>query len=139
MDNEAFQRYLKDRYEEQRKWLSRRAVVHRRLTFAFQIPVIVMAAVVPVFAALGYTQLTIILSAGVAAGLGIMNFAKSEDLWHNYRITERELTREKALYEHRIGKYASAKEPEKLFVEQVESLLTREFQKWALLVRRESE
>lgn len=130
----TFDEYLSTRLEPTHRWLGQRAVFHKRLTFLLHVPIIAMAAVVPVFAALDMKLTTIILSSSIAAGLGILKFGKSEELWHNYRLTERDLQRERVLFENRIGEYESSAHPEKLFIARSESIITREYRQWARFV-----
>ncbi|MBC8490435.1 MAG: DUF4231 domain-containing protein [Bacteroidetes bacterium] len=74
--------------------------------------------------------MTIIFSACVAAGLGILKFCKFEDLWHNYRTTCETLKKEMAHYKMQTDVYNSADDSDKLFVERVESIISKENIKW---------
>jgi len=113
--------------------------MNKRLTYLFQIPIITMAAITPVFAALEYKALTIIFSACVAAGFGVLKFCKFEDLWHSYRTTCETLKKEMVHYEMQTDVYDSADDSDKLFVERVESIVSKENVKWVTTVRENRE
>ena len=130
MNKERFDKYIRDRFEPQVKWYDKKSILNKRLTYFFQIPIITMAAITPVFAALEYKELTIIFSAGVAAGFGILKFCKFEDLWHNYRTTCETLRKEMVHYKMQTDVYNTVDEPEKLFVERVEPIISKENIKW---------
>jgi len=130
MNKERFDKYIRDRYEPQVRWYDKKSILNKRLTYLFQIPIITMAAITPVFAALEYKELTIIFSACVAAGFGILKFCKFEDHWHNYRTTCETLRKEIVHYKTQTDVYNTADEPEKLFVERVESIISKENIKW---------
>ena len=130
MNKENFDEYIKDVYEPQVMWYDKKSIMNKKLTHLFQIPIITMAAITPIFAALEYKALTIIFSACVAAGIGVLKFCKFEDLWHNYRTTCETLKKEMAHYKMQTDVYDSADGPDKLFVERVESIISKENIKW---------
>jgi len=139
MNKERFDQYIEDRYEPQVKWYDKKSIMNKRLTYLFQIPIITMAAITPVFAALEYKALTIIFSACVAAGFGVLKFCKFEDLWHSYRTTCETLKKEMVHYEMQTDVYDSADDSDKLFVERVESIVSKENVKWVTTVRENRE
>ena len=130
MNKENFDEYIKDVYEPQVMWYDKKSIMNKKLTHLFQIPIITMAAITPIFAALEYKALTIIFSACVAAGFGILKFCKFEDLWHNYRTTCETLRKEMVHYKTQTDVYATVDEHGKLFVERVESIISKENIKW---------
>ena len=130
MNKEKFDEYIKERYEPQVRWYDKKSIMHKRLTYLFQIPIITLAAITPIFAALEFKELTIISSACVAAGLGVLKFCKFEDIWHNYRTTCETLKKEMIHYKMQTDVYNTEDEPEKLFVERVESIISKENIKW---------
>jgi len=130
MNKERFDKYIKDIYEPQVRWYDKKSILNKKLTYLFQIPIITMAAITPVFAALEYKALTIVFSACVAAGFGILKFCKFENLWHNYRTTCETLKKEMVHYKLQTDVYNKKDEPEKLFVERVESIISKENITW---------
>jgi hypothetical protein len=139
MNKEEFGKYIENRYNPLVKWYDEKSILHKKLTHAFQIPIIVLAAVTPIFAALEYKAITIMSSAAVAAGIGILKYCKPEELWHNYRTTCEALKTEKAHYDMKIGSYEKEDNPEKLFVERVESLFSKEHLRWESSMKEKEE
>jgi len=138
MDQNKFDEYVKNRYKDQVRWYDRKSVLNKRLNHTFQISIIILAAIVPIFAALQYTNVTIVFSAIVAAGIGILKYCKFEEKWHNYRTTCETLRKEKIFYDNKVNGYENADNPEKLFVERVEALISKENTKWLTIMTEES-
>jgi len=130
MNKERFDEYIKERYEPQVKWYDKKSTLNKKFTYLFQIPLIIMAAITPIFAALEYKELTIIFSACVAAGLGILKFCKFEDLWHNYRTVCETLKKEMVHYKMQTDIYATTDDHAKLFVERIETIISKENIEW---------
>ena len=63
MTEEKFDKYIKEIYEPQVDWYDKKSILNKRLTYLFQIPVIIFAAVTPILAALENKTSTIISSA----------------------------------------------------------------------------
>lgn len=125
-----FSKYVKERYESQVSWYDERSIFYKRLNYAFQIPTIFIAAIIPIFAVLEQKWITVILSAITAIFIGTLNFGKFEEQWHNYRSTCEALKKELYFYDARIDEYREAAEPEELFVQRVESIISSEHTKW---------
>lgn len=134
-----FDKYLKERYEDQVKWYDNKAVYNRKLADKLQYSVILLAAITPVFAALNFRWPTIVSSSLIAAITGILKYGKFEDLWHNYRTICETLKKEKQYYDFRLGCYQDANKPEKLFVDRVESLISRENTIWSSITQKQEE
>jgi hypothetical protein len=130
MNESDFKKYIEQRYNHQVRWYDSKSVLNKRLNFAFQIPTIIMAALVPIFAVLEQQWVTVVLSALVAVFIGIWNLCKFEEQWHNYRSTCEALKRELFFYNAKINGYKEASEPEELFVQRVESIICGEHEKW---------
>jgi hypothetical protein len=135
MKKEEFDKWIDNRYNPQVKWYDEKSNRYKNLTHAFQIPIIVLAAVTPIFAALEYKEITIMSSALVTAGIGILKYCKFEELWHNYRTTCEALKTEKAYYDMKIGIYESVDKPENHFVERVESIFSKEHIRWESAIK----
>lgn len=130
MNKKEFGKYLKERYEVQVKWYDDRSILYKRLNYLFQIPTIFVSAIIPIFAVLEEKWITVILSAMVAVFIGISNFCKFEEKWHNYRTTCETLRKELYYYQSKINDYKGAVSPEDLFVQRVESTISTEHTKW---------
>jgi len=130
MNDKKFKEYLKERYYPRIDWYDKKSVFNKRLTYLIQIPVIIMASITPIFAALEFYIYTVIFSIGVAVGIGILRFGNFEYNWRNYRNTWEDLTSEKIHYDTKIGSYKKSKNPKKLFVTNIENILSRERVRW---------
>jgi len=136
MDADKFENYKKERYEPQVKWYDEKSISNKKWNNILQILVIVIAAILPVSAVLEYKWPTVILAAIVAIGTGILKYCKFEEHWHNYRTTCETLRKEKYYYEAKIGEYKDSAEPEELFVERVEALISQAHTKWDTTVKK---
>lgn len=134
-----FNKYLTERYQDQVAWYDKKSITNKKFAQRMQITVITLAAVVPVLAALQYKWLTIAASATVAAMAGILTYGKYEELWHNYRTICETLRKEKYQYDFKIGEYEHSTEPQKLFIQRVESLISRENTDWGYIINRNTE
>lgn len=130
-----FDDYLKKRYEPEIKWYDEKSKSHKYLASILQISIITFSALTPVFAALELKILTIIFSSLAAILVGTLKYFKFEELWQNYRTTCETMKKEKVMYEARVNIYEFSKEPEKLFIERLESLISKENTAWIQLVK----
>ena len=146
MDKATFDDYLKNRYEDQMKYYSKKSAENRDKYRKYQWALIILSALTPVMAALDGVNLgseefptvlnikliVVAISAIVAiltTGLKTFNYF---ELWVTYRKTNEELKREIYYYNFLVGPYG---EPgvnrETLFVMQVEGILDKERGMWA--------
>ena len=136
MEKEKFKNFFDGRYKQQIEWYDQKAISNKKWNNFFQILVIVIAAILPVSAVLEFKWPTVILSAIVAIGTGILKFCKFEEHWHNYRSTCEMLKKEESYYNAKIGEYKNHTEPEELFVERAESLISQAHTKWDASVKK---
>ncbi len=136
MPPKAIEEYLEQRYMPQAEWYDKRSSLYKKLTFAFQVPIIAVSIVVPVLIALDIRTLAMWSSASVSAAIGILGFGRFERLWHLFRSTHEALRSEKVHFDHQTDVYDGVDDPEKLFIERTESLISRENVRWVLAVRR---
>jgi len=127
MENNIFNEYVENRYKRLLDWYDKKSIYNKRITYLLQIPLIIIAASVPVLASFEYQLLTVLFSVIVAAGMGILRFGKFEYLWRNYRGSWEILQREMTYYKMKIDIYEKANDPEKLFIERVEKHLSTEY------------
>jgi len=130
MGRRKIDQYMKERYEDQVRWYDEKAIYCKRMNYLCQIPIIIMGPLITVFALLEYKWITVLLSAIMSILIGILNFCKFEEKWHNYRTTCETLKKEKYFYEYRLNEYRDAEDPEELFINRVESIISREHTKW---------
>jgi len=131
-----FEEYIKKRYNPQIKWYDHRAKKYKVFASLLQISIIAFAAIVPILASLSYKWPTIILSALVAIMTGTLKYTKIEELWHNYRTICETLKKEKHYFDFRIGVYANVPYPKKLFVEKIESFISKENTVWLSVIKK---
>jgi len=130
MKKGEFNKYLEERYNDQVGWYDSRSTLLKRLNYIFQIPTIAIAAVIPIFAVLEEKWVTIILSAILAILIGILNFGRFEEKWHNYRSACEALKKEYYYYKSKINEYGDVDDPEQLLIQRVESIISREHTMW---------
>ena len=133
MNKEDFDQYIEGRYNDQVKWYDNKAIKNKRLNYILQVPIIAIAAVIPIFAVLEEKWVTIILSALVAVLIGLANFGKFDEKWHNYRTTCELLKKEIYYYKMGINVYKDTESREELFAERVEALISSEHTKWTTI------
>lgn len=132
-----FDKYLVERYDRQVKWYDKKSTLNKRLADIFQISIIFLAAITPVLAALELKWPTIVSSSLIAAVSGIFRYCKFDELWHNYRTICETLRKEKNFYDFKINDYQDAENPEKVFIERVEHLISQENTEWFSIVKKE--
>ena len=138
MDKTEFNKYLNDRYTDQINWYDRKSLHYQTLYRWFQWGLIILAALTPVFVTLQSASkeypdlvwvpvLSSVLVAILATGLKAFRFQEN---WINYRTTCETLRKEIYLYQADVGEYGTEDDKERLFVERVESLISRENTLW---------
>ena len=137
MDQDAFSNYVTQRYEREMGWYDGKAVKNQAIYRRMQWTLIVLAAVTPILIELEPPPLGgdwihwATLTSGVVAILtaGLKTF-KYQENWINYRTTCETLRKERHFYDAGLGDYGTAQDKEALFVERVESLISRENTMW---------
>jgi hypothetical protein len=135
MTNEEFEKYLKERYQNQVDWYDRKATKYKKLYNFFQAVVIVLALITPVVIALAdfgfwLRWIAIAISALVAIGTSVMKTFRYQEIWITYRTTCETLKKEIHFYRWQLGEYDTASNAMQLFVDRVESLLSQENTRW---------
>ena len=128
MDN-TFEKYLKERYEDQVKWYSDKSSQHKRYYHWFQWAAIVISASLPVLVLAipaEFALVTVIFSIILAIITTALKTFKFQEIWINYRTTAETLKKEKCYYDVEAIEYADAENKEQLFIERVEALISRE-------------
>ena len=136
MKLEDFEKYRKERYQDQIDWYDRKSQKYKEYYLVFQTIVIVLALIAPVVTALQDASvawgkwIAVFVTSFVAIGTALLKTFRYQEIWLNYRTTAETLKKEIYFYEWRLGEYGSAKDPMQLFVDRVESLLSQENTKW---------
>lgn len=133
MDKTNFDKYLKDRYEGQINWYETKSAKNKKYYTFFQWGVIVLSAILPVLVVLLTHELkwvTATIAAILAIGTAGLKTFKFQENWVNYRTIAETLKKERYFYEAELDDYKDTSDKESLFVERVESLISREHSLW---------
>lgn len=133
MNKEEFEKYRKDRYEKAIAWYDKRAIWNRRAFQIFQWATVILASLTPVLIVVGegWTRwLAVGVAVSVAITTGALKAFKYEGNWINYRTTCETLRKEVHFFEAGVQGYGAVEDKHSLFVERVESLISRENTLW---------
>jgi hypothetical protein len=138
MDKEEFDKYLKERYEDQIKWYDAKSMLNQKRYRRLQWSTIILSALTPVLIAVDFglpeysylTWISVVTAVIVAILTSALKTFNYHENWINYRTTCETLKKEIYLYNAGIGDYTNAKDKEALFVDRVESLISRENTLW---------
>ena len=138
MEEEAFEKYLKERYEPEVSWYDNRAARNKRYYQWFQWAVIIISASVPPLVALmpAWKRTTVTLSIILAIATTALKTFKFQENWISYRTIAETLKKEKHYYDAGAIEYATAEDKKQLFVERVEALISRENTLWMTIHKR---
>ena len=144
MEEEEFERYLKERYESQVKWYDKSASQNKQYSQGFQWAAIIISASVPVLVTLmpssqWITIITIILSIVLAIATAALKAFKFEENWISYRTVAETLKKEKYYYDAGSTEYATTEDKKRLFVERVEALISSENTLWMAIQRKKED
>lgn len=134
MKSDKFEKYLKERYQPQINWYETRSAKNKNFYTFFQWGVIVLSAILPVLV-VSLTQgllkwVTATIAAILAIGTSGLKTFRFQENWINYRTIAETLKKEKYFYEGELDDYRNSSDKESLFVERVESLISREHSLW---------
>lgn len=136
MNQEEFKEYLKNRYCDQIKWYDEKATYNEKMHKSLETIVIILAVITPILLVLDvcrYEWLRWVacgLSGIVAMVASLVRALKYHENWINYRTTCKTLRKEIHYYDAKLYDYRDAEDPEALFVERVEALISRENTLW---------
>ncbi|MGE5399976.1 MAG: DUF4231 domain-containing protein [Ignavibacteriales bacterium] len=120
-----------ERLEDQRKWYSNKSGWNQMWFKRLKVIEIVAAALIPFFAGMDISPI-------VTGGLGVIivvleslqSLYQFQNNWTSYRSTAEALKHEKYLWQAKAGPYLRSENPDALFADRVESLLSTENSKW---------
>lgn len=133
MEQADFEKYLSERYQDQIDWYSRKASWNKQCYVVFQWGVIGLSSVVPVLViwlSEDWKWITAIVSIILAIGTAGLKTFKFQEIWVNYRTISETLKKERYFYQAGLDDYRDATDKEALFIERVESLISRENSLW---------
>ncbi|HXF40769.1 MAG TPA: DUF4231 domain-containing protein [Blastocatellia bacterium] len=142
MTDEKFDEYLKERHITSIGYYETQAGRNKRMYNAFQWGVIIISAVMPVMVVSlnpEYKLATAGLSLLLAIGTSGLKAFKFQENWINFRQVAETLKQEKYFYEADLGPYSSAADKRAMFVDRVESLISRENAIWTNLHQQKEE
>ncbi len=131
MSEESIQKYLDEDFTAALKFYDDRANNSKKTYRWLSIYIIIISALLtPLIAFIPdnifWRILSTVLTATIVIATGLLAHLKSHENWLSYRSSWDALKRERRFYETQSGKYRSANNPESLFVEQIESILSKE-------------
>lgn len=130
METGQFEEYVKTRYEKELRWYDRKSTKYKDLYLVLQGSAIALAAVTPVLISLDRKTASLSTSLAVAILTATLKIFKLQENWINYRTTCETLKKEIYFYNALVGDYLNTTDREALFVERVESVISRENTLW---------
>jgi len=140
MEKEQFENYLSSRYQKEIAWYDKAA---RRSYYGYQIfqwAAIILSASTGVLVVIGEGPIkwaAAVIAVMVAISTAALKTFKYQENWINYRTTCETLRKEFHYYQAGIQGYGDAEDKEALFVERVESLISRENTLWVITHEKE--
>jgi hypothetical protein len=142
VDANDFDIYLTERYYPQIDWYDKKSISNQRVYKAIQWIVIILAAVTPILVVIGGTWerwCAVTVSVLVAIGTSVMKVFKYQENWINYRTTCETLRKEIYFYKAGIYDYEKCDDPMALFVQRVETLISRENTMWLSVQKKDKD
>lgn len=136
MEQEAFQRFLKDKYRGELRQARQRALHHQRFARWSEWALIVFSALTTILLAISsflknfpITPITAICSAIVTVIAGTAKSLRTQEKWSFYQELSSDLDNEYYLYQAQEGVYRDANDKEAQFVKRILALLKEADQK----------
>lgn len=140
MNKDQFTNYVESRYKKEIEWYDHKAKCNHRTYQSFQWIAIILSASTPVLIAIGegiVRWVAVVIAALVAISTAALKTFKYQENWINYRTTCETLKKEYYFYESGLQGYDGAEDKEALFIERVESLISRENTLWIITHEKE--
>ena len=137
-----FEEYLKERYQDQIEWYSKKSSENKRYYQWFQWIIIVISTSLPgliLIIPAKWEFITVLFSAVLAITTSALKIFKFQENWLNYRMIAEALEREQHYYNAGAIEYTTAKDKKQLFVERVEALISRENSLWMVLHKKKED
>ena len=131
--------YLDQRVNDQIDWYDKKSQMSQRIYKRLRVLEIVAAATIPLLSGFSHkvNQFTIVvglLGLLIAVIAGIISLYRFQENWTEYRTTSESLKHEKFLYLTETDPY-NKDNPFPLFVQHVESLISKEHSKWTQIMQ----
>jgi hypothetical protein len=140
MNKKDFEDYQKGRYQNQIDWYDRKAIQNHNRYKLLQWATLVLSVVTPILIIVetGHSKwIVVAIAALVAISTAALKTFKYQENWINYRTTCETLRKEIHFYNACIQGYEAVEDKEALFVERVESLISRENTLWIVTHEKE--
>jgi hypothetical protein len=138
-EQNVLDKYLNDRYDKELNWYDAKSIHNQKWAKRYQVTIIILSVLTPVFAASGLKWPTLISSISLSVAVGILKYCKFEELWQSYRTTCETLKKEKVLFESKISPYDKSDAPVKMFIIRAESMISKENTAWIQMVSQKDE
>lgn len=128
MTEQDFEKYLTERFHDQRTWLDEKSIKYKRWHQSMMVATIVLAGSAPVVTALvPITTVPVVLSGVVSIVASLHQASRFKELWTTYRAAAEALQREWHLFVASVHDYGGVVPERKrsLFVERVEAFFSR--------------
>ena len=137
MDEETFKKYLHERYEDQVSWYDQKSMWNQKKYKQYQFILIILSAITPALIGIDFAYsnpylrfIPLITAVIVAILTSSLATFKYQENWINYRTICETLKKELYFYEASTEDYRASDDREALFVERVESIISRENTLW---------
>ena len=140
MNKEEFEKYMEDRYVDQINWYDRKALWNEKRYQTLQWIALILASLTPILILMGQDWskwLAAAIAVLAAISAGALKVFKYQENWINYRTTCETLRKEIHYYRAGVQGYDVTNDKEALFVNRVESLISRENTLWLFRHERE--
>lgn len=140
MDKDQFNSYLESRYRKETDWYDKKAIWHHKIYQIFQWTAIILSVFTPVLILVGdglVRWFAVAIAVLVAISTAALKTFKYQENWINYRTTCETLKKEYYFYEAGIQGYEGVEDKEALFIQRVESLISRENTLWVVTHEKE--
>jgi len=138
MSNHSIEKYKKERYDDQLKWYTNQASNNKKKYYILQVIIIVLSSVVTLSVATGmhfeemviWNFTSLFVSALVVLFTSLQKIFRFHENWVEYRSTEEQMKKERSFFEFKCGDYSDSQFPDQLFIERIESLLSKQNTSW---------
>lgn len=142
MEQELFEKYLTDRYENQINWYDSKSADNKKYYIYLQWGAIVISSLVPVliaFLPIGFKWFTASIAAFLAVITAGLKTFKFQENWISFRTIAETLKKEKYYFDAELDDYENNSDKQAVFVERVESLISRENSLWIVTHKQKEE
>lgn len=118
------------------EWYNKKSALYKRLHNVSQVALIILSAITPVLILLqdwDFKSFAIVTSTAVSAIVALAAKFKIYETWIGYRGATEAMRREYSLYSCSAGNYHDVDDKDRLFIENIEKIITDEHAEWTAL------